>query len=128
MVACAAKDQTLLRAMNNDRLFRITNRINLLLLREIGHGVEVRRMFGDPLYARDVLLVCEAFPGTDLASMAQHFRVALAEWQDEQARGSSFGSDSSGFGLSRPSRGFDAGIAPPHHARSWFSPARWIGR
>ena len=114
--------------MINDRLFRITNRINLLLRREIGHGIEVRRMFAEPLYARDVLLVCDAFPGTDLASMAQHFRVALAESQ-EPGRASGFGAESSGFGASRPSsRGFDADMAPPpHQVRRWFSPARWIG-
>ena len=69
-------------AMDTSRLFRIANRIHLLLLKELGQGIDVQRLLNERLYARDVLLVCDAQPGTDLASLALHFRhtrAALAE-------------------------------------------------
>jgi len=131
MVTWLAKEHTASHpaAMNNARLLRIANRINLLLLRELGQGIEMRRMLGDALYVRDVLLVCDALPGSDLASLAQHFRVALTEPVDEHGHSSSFGTDSTGFGLSRPAPDFDPEMTPPPpHARRWYSPARWIGR
>lgn len=54
----------------------LAERLHALLLREIGHGVDPRRMLSDALYARDVLLVCEAHPGTELASTADQYRRA----------------------------------------------------
>ncbi|MFN7724017.1 MAG: hypothetical protein ACK5QH_03010 [Rubrivivax sp.] len=63
-------------AMNahSQRLFRITCRLQQLLLREFGTTIDVRRTMNDERYARDVLLVCDARPGTDLFSLALHFR------------------------------------------------------
>jgi hypothetical protein len=116
--------------MNNDRLLRIANRINLLLLRELSQGIDVKRLLASPLYARDVLLVCDALPGSDLASLAQHFRVASVEPMDEHGHPSTFGTDSSGFGASRsaPDSAFGTPLPAPRPARSWFSPGRWLAR
>jgi hypothetical protein len=114
-------------AMNTSRLFRIANRIHLLLLKELGQGIDMRRMTRDTLYARDVLLVCDVRPGSDLASLAQHFRDTRATLADLPVRDS--GADSSGFGNTLNSLfGSDfapARLAPP--PRRWFSPARWVG-
>lgn len=113
--------------MNTSRLFRIANRIHLLLLRELGQGVDVRRMTRDTLYARDVLLVCDARPGGDLASLAQHFRDTRAALADAPVADT--GPDSSGFGSTLNSL-FGSDFAPARLAmppRRWFSPARWVG-
>jgi len=113
--------------MNDARLLRIANRIHLLLLRELGQGIDVKRMLAEPLYARDVLLVCDAKPGSDLDSLAQHFRVALAEPVDHHGLPSSFGPDSSSFGVSRPAA-LDSVFPPPPLAdggtRRWFQRSR----
>lgn len=57
---------------------RIAQRMSQLLQVEIGTGVEVRRMLAQPLYARDVLLVCDAMRGSELARLAQQYRDAAA--------------------------------------------------
>ena len=51
--------------------------MNALLVREMGQGIDPARMLAEPLYARDVLLVCEALPGSELAELAPQFRRAL---------------------------------------------------
>lgn len=65
--------------MNTQRCLKIAERMNALLLNELGQGVDGLRMVAEPLYARDVLLVCDAMPGTELADLARHFRVAGTE-------------------------------------------------
>ena len=57
-----------------DLQLKIAQRINLLLQRELAQGIDVPRMLAQPLYARDVLLVCDAVRGSDLALLAQQFR------------------------------------------------------
>ena len=57
-----------------DLQLKIAQRINLLLQRELAQGIDVPRMLAQPLYARDVLLVCDAVRGSDLAMLAQQFR------------------------------------------------------
>jgi hypothetical protein len=139
-------------AMDTSRLFRIANRIHLLLLKELGQGIDVQRLLNERRYARDVLLVCDAQPGTDLASLALHFRhtraalaaAAPAATGTREAPsgfghtlGSLFGHDfefvqvpaqppafaDSTFRLKPRARPV-SGHPPP---RSRFSPARWIG-
>ena len=124
--------------MNSDRLLRITTRIHVLLVRELGQGIDILRMINERRYARDVLLVCDAQPGTDLASLAEHFRTTRAALADaalaaasEPPKGfgvtlsSLFGTD---FEVSRPSLDSRLGEigTPPAAARRWASPARWL--
>lgn len=65
--------------MNTRRCLKIADRIDALLEGELGQGIDFERMLRDPLYARDVLLVCDAFPGHELATLAGEFRAAMAE-------------------------------------------------
>ena len=133
--------------MNTRSCLKIADRMHELLLRELGQGVDGLRMVAEPLYARDVLLVCDAMPGTELATLAQHFRVAANERAEDEApapppaAASGFGASvvsrlSSGFGRSKPgssstlearAEAQDADTDPPP-ARSWFSPSRWLPR
>jgi hypothetical protein len=53
---------------------RIATKIHFFLLRELGQGIDIERMLSHELYARDVLLVCEACAGTELARLAAQFR------------------------------------------------------
>jgi hypothetical protein len=65
--------------MNNRRCLTIAERIKALLLFELDHEIDPQRMVAEPLYARDVLLVCDTFRDGDLASLSRHFRTAAAE-------------------------------------------------
>ena len=58
--------------------FTLADRIHVLLVREIGQGLDRQRMVHEPRYARDVLLVCDALRGTDAPLLAQAFRRAAA--------------------------------------------------
>ena len=55
---------------------QLARRIHQVLVREIGHEIEVERLLAEPRYARDVLLVCDAVPGGELAPLADLFREA----------------------------------------------------
>ena len=115
--------------MNEARLLRIARRIDLLLQRQLGQGIEVARMIAEPLYARDVLLVCDARPGSDLHSLARHFRIAMAEPIDEHGMPSTFG-DSSSFApsdLSRPTP-LDSGLPRVAVPAATPAPRRWFQR
>lgn len=117
--------------MNETRLLRIANRIDLMLRRELGEGIDVARLLKDALYARDVLLVCEAQPGSSLDSLARHFRLAQSEPVDALGQPSTFG-DTSSFGSTlsgAPSMLDDDELPPVRRAKApWFSPSRWLGR
>jgi hypothetical protein len=55
---------------------RIAQRIHTVLLRELDQGIDVKRMLAQPLYARDVLLVCDAMRDTDLPLLSEQYRAA----------------------------------------------------
>jgi hypothetical protein len=57
---------------------QIAERINAQLLLQLDLGVDPRRMLTEPLYLRDVLLVCDAHPGSELATLARQYRAELA--------------------------------------------------
>jgi hypothetical protein len=65
--------------MNSPRCLEIAERMNLLLKRELGEGVDALRLMRDALYARDVLLVCAAHRNAELPQLARAWREALAE-------------------------------------------------
>jgi hypothetical protein len=110
--------------------FPIAESISRLLERDLGQGVDTRRMLNDPLYARDVLLVCEAEPGSELDQLARRFRKAPAFRLRDPAPSTQPGAPSTGFGASRPgvpSELSDMAAGSPQR-RPWYSPARWLGR
>ena len=121
--------------MNTRRCLKIASRIDALLAREMGQGIDPERMLAEPLYARDVLLVCEAQPGSELSELATTFRQARLELAaDHDARAG----QPSGFSPSRflnslfghstgsPASTLDApealkkSKAPAKASRSWF--------
>ena len=75
--------------MNKRVCLTIAGRIHTALQRELGEGIDLARMVSDPLYQRDVLLVCEAQGAPELTAMAHDFREA-----NEAAAAESGGSDS----------------------------------
>jgi hypothetical protein len=82
---------------STNRRLQLATRIHFALLRELGQGVDVGRFLKHPLYARDVLLVCDACTGHDLRRLATAFRGA--SMQGANAGGGA--GDSSGFGSSQ---------------------------
>ena len=94
-------------ALSMNRL-QLATRIHRLLLREIGHDIEVQRLLADARYARDVLLVCDVVPGGELVPLASLFRVATVSAAGQRGApghvelANEWGRDTSGFGLSQP--------------------------
>ena len=54
---------------------QFAHQLHQSLMRELGHEIEIERLVSDARYARDVLLVCDACPGTELANLAAQFRA-----------------------------------------------------
>jgi hypothetical protein len=118
---------------------QLAKRIHQMLLREIDHAIEVERLLADPLYARDVLLVCEAVPGGELAPLAALFREASRPGPGQAGapghapQANEWGRDTSGFGVTQPPpvpakpgarRASDADKpVPTEQRRSWLP--RW---
>ncbi len=119
-----------MKIMNTRRCLKIAGRINALLVRELGQGIDPARMLAEPLYARDVLLVCEALPGSELAELAPKFRLALkAAETDTDAPPSGFSASrflNSIFGHSTgsPPQTLDGAGVPAKPSRSWFGRLR----
>jgi hypothetical protein len=64
--------------MHTRHCAKLAARMHQLLLAELGQGLDSRRMLAEPLYARDVLLVCEALRGSDGPLLARAWRRAAA--------------------------------------------------
>ncbi len=94
---------------------QIAARIHQLMLREIGQGINAEQMLCQHRYARDVLLVCEANRGSELAALAAEFRIASAALFPPQANvpghaavATDWSGDTSGFGVAQvPPRAAD---------------------
>lgn len=124
--------------MDPHHRLQLANRIHLGLMRELGQGIDVKQMLHSALYARDVLLVCQAYPGTDLQRLGEQFRQATAELiASRAARPSGWSRHSSGFGLSKPAAastypGFDDFAeslpAARQPVRRWLTPSTWFAR
>jgi hypothetical protein len=84
--------------MNTRRCTKIAARMNALLVQALGQGIDPARMLNETLYARDVLLVCDALQGTGLPELAQLFRQAQ---QAADAAHEETGAQPSGFSPSR---------------------------
>jgi hypothetical protein len=123
----------------------IAQRIHQLLVREIEHAIEVERLLTDARYARDVLLVCDALPGSEGPPLAARFRslplpaadvvapVAVGAAPGHAQQSTDWSRDTSGFGVSRPPpvepqpgghpRSGEASAAPAERRRNWLP--RW---
>ncbi len=116
--------------MNTRRCLHIAERINVLLVRELMVAVDLQRMVSDALYARDVLLVCEAHVGSDMATLAGFFREAAAEQPSvkaehaDQADPADHPDDAEGAPTITP----PDSATPARRAKLWFSPYRWLDR
>jgi hypothetical protein len=97
---------------SSNRRLQLGTRIHYALLRELGHGIDVGRLLKQPLYARDVLLVCDACEGNDLPRLARAFRGAMQEAIEAGASGSStFGLSAFGASqLSTPGAGWTESV------------------
>ena len=119
---------------------QIAQLLHPMLQREIGHAIEIERLLGDPRYARDVLLVCDALPDSALRALAAAFRASLpvvgaaaampVQVQRPTHRGLS--RDSVGLGLSQPAAA-PAQSEPAHRATGRDPPATgprksWLAR
>ena len=115
--------------MDTRRCLKIADRINALLVAELGQGIDRQRMVAEPLYARDVLLVCDAIRG-DLSSLAQHFRSAATELPAEATAASARARESTGFSASRFLNSlFGPASTLEPHAPATRPPSRsWLGR
>ncbi len=119
--------------MDSHHRLQLANRIHLGLMRELGQGIDLKQMLTSTLYARDVLLVCQAYPDTELPQLSEQFRKAAAE---PMTRRADWQRDSSGFGVSRPAvnshSGFDEFAEALADARQptrrWLTPSTWFAR
>ena len=84
----------------------IAARIHHLLLRDLGQGIDIDQMLRLERYARDVLLVCDAYKGEELAELAQQYRQAPPLPAEPGAgrapQPTDWARNTSGFGTSRP--------------------------
>ena len=107
--------------LNTRRCLLIADRIDVLLQARLGRGIDLQRMVAEPLYARYVLLVCDAHRGEELAQLAQRYRAAaLEEPAEPPAAASEAGRGSSGFLSSlfdalRPARPEASSLPPDDH-------------
>ncbi len=123
---------------------QIATKIHFYLMRELGQGIDVEKMLKQPRYARDVLLVCDACSGTELAQLAVQYRSARDLYKRlEQQRAlqpghasqpTDWAKNTTGFGVSRPmtdsgpATDLGADAQPPEGERTkgWLS--RWRQR
>jgi hypothetical protein len=117
---------------------QIATKIHFFLMRELGKGIDVEKMLQQPRYARDVLLVCDACRGTELADLANAYRQVRKLYDRLETtrpgspghtqRPTDWSRNTTGFGVSRPlddSQPPDTG-SPPPEGRSWLQ--RWRER
>ncbi len=74
--------------MHTRHCLKLADRIDALLKHEIGQGIDRQRLLADPLYSRDVLLVCEALVATAGPLLARSFRRAAAAPEEGAAAAS----------------------------------------
>jgi hypothetical protein len=119
--------------MNTRRCLKIAAHISRLLQRELGQGIEPKRMVAEALYARDVLLVCDALRGSHAAQLAAIYRSAAAEAPAQAKTAGREPLSVSTFlhSVFFPSSLLDSDAAtppPPGKVRTWFGRARSAGK
>jgi hypothetical protein len=131
---CAAKRKFIV--SHSPSPLQIATKIHFFLMRELGKGIDVEKMLQQPRYARDVLLVCEACRGTELAELAGTYRQvkklydrleASAQTPGHAHHPTDWSRNTTGFGVSRPMDDTQApvdGNTPPSDSRGWLSRLR----
>ncbi|NRF66014.1 hypothetical protein HLB44_03325 [Aquincola sp. S2] len=115
---------------------QIATKIHFYLMRELGRGIDVEQMLQHPRYARDVLLVCDACAGTELADLASQYRRVRALYDSLEASRPSaapgraaqpteWAKDTTGFGLSRP---LEDDADPRPHGPASAGVRQWLTR
>ena len=114
---------------------QIATKIHFFLMRELGKGIDVEKMLQQPRYARDVLLVCDACRGTELAELAGTYRQVKklydrletsAQTPGHAHHPTDLSRNTTGFGVSRPMEDTQAPVDgnPPPDSRGWLSRLR----
>jgi hypothetical protein len=115
---------------------QLASRIQLLLFRELGEKIAIDRLLTNDMYARDVLLVCEALRNDELVDLAHRFRKASPAHgkPGREPQAASWSDNTSGFGLpplpenlpdEMSESDADAADEPPR--RGWLAATRrWL--
>jgi hypothetical protein len=131
---CAAKRKFIV--SHSPSPLQIATKIHFFLMRELGKGIDVEKMLQQPRYARDVLLVCDACRGTELAELASTYRQvkklydrleASAQIPGHAHHPTDWSRNTTGFGVSRPMEDTQSpadGAAPLSDSRGWLSRLR----
>ncbi len=102
---------------------RLATRIHFALLRHYGHKVEIGELMKLDGEVREAIWVCEASGDAELAAMARQLRMAneAPEPPGRVPQDTSWASDTSGFGVSRPLE-----LEPQTEPVSkWLKPSTW---
>jgi hypothetical protein len=113
--------------MNARLCHKIAQRMDTLLARELGEGIDAERMLADALYARDVLLVCDALRDHELATLSPRFRRAMLAEPDptDAPRRSGFSASNFLSSLFGGNSTLEATAdMPPPERRGWFGRSR----
>ncbi len=110
--------------MPTDPRLPLAERIHAALLRELGEGVDVRRLLDDKLYARDVLLVCRAYGEAELGQLGAAF-TALSRPLPELTAAAAETAPPTDHAAEHPA---DAEPESPRRLRRWLVPSSWFGR
>ena len=111
---------------------QLASRIQLLLFRELGEKIAIDRLLANDVYARDVLLVCEALRNDELVELAHRFRKASPGHgkPGREPQAVEWSEDTSGFGLTPPPQDLDEDFPAPGAAkprRGWLAATRrWL--
>jgi hypothetical protein len=123
---------------------RLATRIHFALLRQFDEVVEVRDLLDGTSSGREALWVCEATGDSELAALARELGRTVRRPTSTTPRTTSaatpatsrpaggrvaqdttWGQDTSGFGLSRPA-GLSAQPTRAAASPSWFAPMDWL--
>jgi hypothetical protein len=108
---------------------QLASRIQLLLFRELGEKIAIDRLLSNDIYARDVLLVCEALRNEELVDLAHRFRrmSPVHGKGGHEPQPVDWSENTSGFSLQPPPE--DAPSSEPPHRGSggWLAATRrWL--
>ncbi len=112
--------------MESSTRLRLATRIHFALLRHYGQKVEIGDLMKAEGEVREAIWVCEASGDAELATMARQLRQAndSGDVSGRVPQETTWSSDTSGFGVSRPPELESDAEAPT----SWLKPSTWVRR